>query len=76
MKNMLWMAAIAGLSILTTGCATKKYVTKTITPVEQRVAAAEGKLHFFSSFKVLCGIIKVLCGIRISRAMCRGATRL
>ena len=43
MKNMLWMASAVTLSLLASGCATKKYVTKTITPVEQRVAAAEGK---------------------------------
>ena len=43
MKNMLLMAGAITLSLLATGCATKKYVTKTITPVEQRVAAAEGK---------------------------------
>ncbi len=37
------MAGALTVSLLGTGCATKKYVVKTITPVEQRVAAAEGK---------------------------------
>lgn len=32
-----------GLSIVGTGCATKKYVAKTIAPIEQRVGATESK---------------------------------
>jgi outer membrane protein OmpA-like peptidoglycan-associated protein len=35
------MAATLALALAGAGCATKKYVTKVITPVEQRVAAAE-----------------------------------
>lgn len=41
---MFLTAGALTISLLGTGCATKKYVVKTITPVEQRVAAAEGKL--------------------------------
>lgn len=34
---------VLGVSILATGCATKKYVAKTIAPVESRVGATESK---------------------------------
>ena len=44
MKNTLLLAGALTLSLVGTGCATKKYVVKTITPVEQRVATAEGKI--------------------------------
>ena len=37
------LAMALGLSIIATGCATKKYVAKTIAPVEQRVGATETK---------------------------------
>jgi len=37
------MAGALALSLLGTGCATKKYVAKTVAPVEQRVGAAENK---------------------------------
>jgi len=43
MKSTLLLAGAVAVSLIGTGCATKKYVVKTITPVEQRVAAAEGK---------------------------------
>lgn len=31
------------VALFTTGCATKKYVVKTVTPIQQRVEATEGK---------------------------------
>jgi outer membrane protein OmpA-like peptidoglycan-associated protein len=37
------LAMALGLSIVGTGCATKKYVAKTIAPVEQRVSDREAK---------------------------------
>jgi len=37
------MAGAVAVSLLGTGCATKKYVAKTIAPVEQRVTATEAK---------------------------------
>jgi outer membrane protein OmpA-like peptidoglycan-associated protein len=37
------LAMALGLSIVGTGCATKKYVAKTIAPIEQRVGATESK---------------------------------
>jgi outer membrane protein OmpA-like peptidoglycan-associated protein len=37
------MAGAVALSLLGTGCATKKYVAKTIAPVEQRVTGTETK---------------------------------
>ncbi|MEQ1885926.1 MAG: OmpA family protein [Bryobacteraceae bacterium] len=43
MKKTTLIAAGLVLSLAGTGCATKKYVAKTIAPVEQRVATAEGK---------------------------------
>lgn len=43
MKSTIWMTAGLALSLVGTGCATKKYVAKTIAPVEQRVTTAEGK---------------------------------
>jgi len=43
MKNTLLMAGAVALSVLGTGCATKKYVAKTIAPVEQRVTGTENK---------------------------------
>jgi outer membrane protein OmpA-like peptidoglycan-associated protein len=43
MKNTGIMAGAIALSLLGTGCATKKYVAKTVAPVEQRVSAAEKK---------------------------------
>jgi outer membrane protein OmpA-like peptidoglycan-associated protein len=42
MKTTMIAAGLA-LSLLGTGCATKKYVAKSIAPVEQRVTSAEGK---------------------------------
>ena len=41
MKVMI-VPALA-LTLLGTGCATKKFVTKTVAPVEQRVSGAETK---------------------------------
>lgn len=43
MKISMLMAGGLALSLLGTGCATKKYVAKTIAPVETRVATVEGK---------------------------------
>jgi len=47
MKSNLIMAGALVLSLAATGCATKKYVTKTVNetvaPVEARVTASEGK---------------------------------
>jgi outer membrane protein OmpA-like peptidoglycan-associated protein len=43
MKNTIIMAGAVTLSLLGTGCATKKYVAKTIAPVEQRVTGTENK---------------------------------
>lgn len=43
MKSTMLMAAALGLSLAGTGCATKKYVTKQITPVTERVSAVENK---------------------------------
>jgi outer membrane protein OmpA-like peptidoglycan-associated protein len=42
MKTTMIAAGLA-LSLLGTGCATKKYVAKSIAPVEQRVTGVEGK---------------------------------
>jgi len=42
MKTTMIAAGLA-LSVLGTGCATKKYVAKSIAPVEQRVTGVEGK---------------------------------
>jgi len=43
MKVSILMAGGLALSLLGTGCATKKYVAKTIAPVEQRVTSTESK---------------------------------
>lgn len=43
MKMTMMMAGGLALSLLGTGCATKKYVAKTVAPVEQRVGSAETK---------------------------------
>lgn len=43
MRNAIWMVGALGLSLAGTGCATKKYVVKTITPVSERVSAVENK---------------------------------
>lgn len=45
MKNLntIFMAGGLALSLAGTGCATKKYVAKTIAPVEARVSAGEAK---------------------------------
>src|SRR5665213_1367825 len=43
MKTTMLIAGGLALSLLGTGCATKKYVAKTIAPVEQRVTGVEGK---------------------------------
>lgn len=43
MKITGMMAIGLGLSLVGTGCATKKYVAKTIAPVEQRVGGTETK---------------------------------
>jgi outer membrane protein OmpA-like peptidoglycan-associated protein len=42
MKTTLFASAVA-VSLLGTGCATKKYVAKTVAPVEQRTTATEAK---------------------------------
>ena len=41
--NLTMMAGLMVLSLAGAGCATKKYVVKTVSPVEARVTAAEGK---------------------------------
>ncbi len=43
MKTTIYIAAAAALSLASAGCATKKYVAKTIAPVEQRVSSTEAK---------------------------------
>jgi len=43
MKTKGMLAGAIALSVLATGCATKKYVAKTVAPIEQRVGAAENK---------------------------------
>jgi len=43
MKTTVTMAAAVALILLGTGCATKKYVAKTVAPVETRVGATETK---------------------------------
>src|SRR5580704_4587080 len=43
MKTSILIAGDLALSLFGTGCATKKYVAKTIAPVEQRVTSVEGK---------------------------------
>jgi outer membrane protein OmpA-like peptidoglycan-associated protein len=43
MKTSILIAGSLVLSLLGTGCATKKYVAKSIAPVEQRVTTAEAK---------------------------------
>jgi OOP family OmpA-OmpF porin len=43
MKSTVMIAGAMILSIAGTGCATKKYVAKTIAPVEQRVSGTENK---------------------------------
>jgi len=43
MKVTGLMAGAIALSLLGTGCATKKYVGKTVAPIEQRVTGTEGK---------------------------------
>jgi OOP family OmpA-OmpF porin len=44
MKSHLILASALALSIAGTGCATKKYVAKSMAPVEARVTTAEGKI--------------------------------
>jgi len=43
MRTTGMMAGALALSLFGTGCATKKYVAKTVAPVEQRVGATEAK---------------------------------
>src|SRR5579862_4359885 len=43
MRTSILIAGSVALSLLGTGCATKKYVAKSIAPVEQRVTTAEAK---------------------------------
>jgi OmpA-OmpF porin, OOP family len=43
MRNSLMMAGALGLVLVGTGCATKKYVAKTVSPVEAHVGAVESK---------------------------------
>ncbi len=43
MKNVAMITGAVALSLLGTGCATKKYVAKTIAPVETRVGQTETK---------------------------------
>lgn len=43
MKNLMIITGALGLTLVGTGCATKKYVAKTVAPVETRVGATEAK---------------------------------
>lgn len=43
MKSLAMMAGALALTLAGTGCATKKYVAKTVAPVETRVGATETK---------------------------------
>jgi OOP family OmpA-OmpF porin len=43
MKSTAMLAAAVAMSLVGTGCATKKYVAKTVAPVEQRVTGTENK---------------------------------
>ncbi len=43
MKTTAMLAAAVTMSLVGTGCATKKYVAKTVAPVEQRVSGTENK---------------------------------
>src|SRR5262249_11749834 len=43
MKSTILTAGALGLALLGSGCATKKYVAKSIAPVEARVTTAEAK---------------------------------
>jgi outer membrane protein OmpA-like peptidoglycan-associated protein len=43
MKITAMMSGVVALGLLGTGCATKKYVTKTVAPIDQRTTAAEAK---------------------------------
>ncbi len=43
MKTTVMVAGAVMLSLVGTGCATKKYVAKTVAPVEQRVTGTENK---------------------------------
>ncbi len=43
MTTKILIGSAIALSLIGTGCATKKYVTKSITPVEARVTATENK---------------------------------
>jgi len=43
MKTTGMLTGVLALSLLGTGCATKKYVAKTVAPVEQRVSGTETK---------------------------------
>jgi outer membrane protein OmpA-like peptidoglycan-associated protein len=43
MKSMPMMFGAVALTLVGTGCATKKYVAQTVSPVEARVGAAESK---------------------------------
>jgi len=43
MKMTMMMGSALALSLLGTGCATKKYVAKTVAPVETRLEATEAK---------------------------------
>jgi len=43
MKRTGMILGVLGLGLLATGCATKKYVAKTVAPVDQRVTGTEGK---------------------------------
>lgn len=43
MKSTMMMAGALALTLVGTGCATKKYVAQTVAPVESRVSGTEGK---------------------------------
>jgi len=43
MKSTIMLAGALAMTLAGTGCATKKYVAKTVAPVEQRVSGTENK---------------------------------
>src|SRR5262249_30406196 len=43
MKSVAMLTGAVALSLLGTGCATKKYVAKTVAPIDQRVTGTETK---------------------------------
>ena len=44
MNKTLMLIGVLAVTLAGTGCATKKYVAKTMAPVQDRVTASEGKI--------------------------------